>query len=551
MTPNENEIDQLLTEAEALLQDEKPGEALILLDRASTLEPHHAWTMLFRGVALGQLGRLPEAIDQLIMAADENRGDIDIQVDTARYLSLMEQHQDALICVNRATEIDDNDAGAHAMRGEVLEHLGRIAEAIETRESALALDGADPDNRYSLSVDLCDLGRYQEAYAVAEPLFDEYADDADIVRLHGACLSYLGRHEEALGIWATLERLEGVTPNLLHNRASTLDMLGLFEEALQTIDEAIDAEPDLGMNFYTRGMIHEHEGDDASAIEDYLTALMHEPDHLDAVMNLVELSALIGAVPLVIDRIDTLLQSHPTSAKLLYARGRLAIELGKYEEGKQFLEAAIRLEPGMGLGWYTLTMLYSMIGEYEETLTAADRAAQTFAEDPNLWLNRGMALQELKRFREALESFDRAVQLAPEDGMPWFHLGRILLLDLERPADARGALKEAIRLQPDNDAAMWMLALCYLRLNRHEDADAVVTELLTRDADHLWGRLVRAALHAQRGDLDAAFTDLQVVTTHNYDSHLLLNEQLFEPLWTDTRFDKVLLSQSREDGHRR
>ena len=121
MKPFENEIDQILTQAEALLQDEKPTEALALLERGRKLEPRHGWLTLFRGVAFAQLGRTEEATDQLIIAADNNRKDIDIQVDAARHLSLLEQHQDALVCANRAIELEESDAGAQAILGEVLE----------------------------------------------------------------------------------------------------------------------------------------------------------------------------------------------------------------------------------------------------------------------------------------------------------------------------------------------------------------------------------------------------------------------------------------------
>lgn len=536
MIPFDNELDQLLTQAEALLQDQKPMEALDLLDRARTLEPHHAWTMLFRGVALGQLGRTEEAVPQLIGAADAHIEDIDIQVDASRHLSLLEHHQDALICANRAVDIDDNDAGAHAVRAEVLERLGRISEALPSREYALSLDPDDTDSRYYLAVDYCDLGRYQDAYDAAQPLFLQFADDPDIVRLHGACLSYLDNHLEALSKWAELERLEGMNPNLLHNRASTLDALGLRQEALATITEAIELEPELAMNYYTRGMVYEHIGDFPGAIEDYLTALAHDPNHLDAAVNLVELATSIDATRMVLDRVNVLLEHEAESAKLLYIFGRLAMDLDDLALAQRALEEAILREPSLGICWYTLSMLYSMAGEPEAALAAADRALHDFADDFSLWLNRGQALQDLQRIPEAMASYDRAAALVPEDDMPWFYLGRLLLLELDRPLAARGALKEAVRLQPDNDAAMWMLALCYLRTGQSLDGSRLIQQLLSRDPGHLWGHLLRAAWHVQRGDLDAAIDDLEFAASQGYDTRLLLNEPLFAPIFTDPRF---------------
>ena len=540
MTPFENEVDELLSEAEALLQEEKPVEALNILDRAWTLSPNHSWTMLFRGVALGQLGRLEEAIDQLLAAADGSPSDIDVQVDSARYLTMLEQHQDALVCANRAVALDDMDAGAHAVHAEVLERLGRIAEAIPSREHALLLDAEDMDSRYYLAVDLCDLARYDEAFALADALYAEFPDDEDIVRLHGACLSYLGRHEAALSRWAELERVEGVTPNLLHNRASTLDALGLFDEALATLNDAIDLEPAMAANYFTRAMIHEHRDDYTAAIDDYLSALAFDADHLDAVINLVEVAPLVDATSSVLERINLLLKADANSAKLHYARGRLLMELDELLEGKLAIEDALGREPALGVAWYTLSMLNGLQGEYADAVSAADRALLDFPDDYGLWLNKGQSYHEMHQHREALDSYDRATTLAPDDWLAWMHMGRLFLLDLERPADARGVLQEALRLSPGNEHIVWLLSLCLLRLGRNDEAERHLTHLLQEFPNHLWGHLVRAALSAQRGQLDEAFADLAIVTKQRYDLRLLVNEPLFAPLWPDPRFAETV-----------
>jgi Tfp pilus assembly protein PilF len=90
-----------------------------------------------------------------------------------------------------------------------------------------------------------------------------------------------------------------------------------------------------------------------------------------------------------------------------------------------------------------------------------------------------------------------------------------------------------------------MLALSQLRLGKYQEADAELDGLLKAVPNHLWGRLVRAALNAQRGDLDAAFADLEVAAVQGYDARLLLNEPLFEPLWTDPRFTATLRGPRR------
>ena len=179
-------------------------------------------------------------------------------------------------------------------------------------------------------------------------------------------------------------------------------------------------------------------------------------------------------------------------------------------------------------------------------LVAAERASREFPDDAALWMTRGQALQDLQRIPEALDCYDRATTLLPEDDMPWFYLGRLLLLELDRPIPARGALREALRLRPDNDAVMWMLALCFLRTGQFLEGSRLIQQLLSSDPSHLWGHLLRAAWHVQRGELDAALHDLSYAASQGYDTRLLLNEPLFESLWANPKF-RATFPTTREE----
>ena len=378
MTSFENELELLLTQAEEMLQSNRPAEALSFLDRARKIQPRHAWAMLFRGVALIQLGKTLEAVETLITAADENQQDIDIQVDAARHLTRLNHFQDALICARRALELNAFDAGAHAACGEALEELARIEEAVQHREMAIQYDADDVDSRYCLAADLCDLSRFDEASAVAQPLFTDFADDPDIIRLQGACLSYQGDHFQALKCWAQIERLEGLSSSLLHNRAGSLDIIGRYAEALATINEAIEMDPDEALNYYTRGMIHEHLHDDAAAIDDYLASLARDPDSLDTVVNLLDLSFTLDIATLVLERTRHIFPGNPPYAKLRYAQGRLLIETGRLKSAVRKLQSSVALEPSLGIAWYSLMLLYGMLGDTQGVLNTSEYALRFF-----------------------------------------------------------------------------------------------------------------------------------------------------------------------------
>jgi tetratricopeptide (TPR) repeat protein len=295
------------------------------------------------------------------------------------------------------------------------------------------------------------------------------------------------------------------------------------------------------VNYYTRGVIHEHQGAERLATEDYLEALSRDPQHLETAMNLAELGPMMGPglIAEALARLHVLQGEHPRAAVLRYVSGRLSVEQGNYATAVRQLESAVRCDPMLGVGWYTLSMLCGMMGEFGAAAAAADRALRFFADDTSLWLNRAQALQEEGRYPEAMASYDQAIALAPGDSLPWLQLGRLLLLDLDRVADARGALREAHRLSPDDDNIIWLLALCALRLGREDEAATEIAKLLAKDQDHLWGRLLRAMLNSQQADLDGAFADLAVVSSLGYDISVLTAEPLFAPLKADARFAAV------------
>ena len=539
MTPFDPDIEEMLSQAEALLQDQRPIEALSLLDRAGKLAPRHAWATLYRGVALGQLGKVDEAIAMLLSAADNHPDDLDIQIDSAWHMTLLDFPQDALVTIERALKLDTHDSGAVLVYAEILERLNRITEAVNVREEQLLRHPEDEENRLLLAMDMCDTGRYSEALELACPLISANPQDPDIVRLHGACLSYQGNHEEAAVLWEKLEALEGPTQNLLHNRACTLDALLRHEEALEIIDLAIEKEPETALNHFTRGMINEHLGKLELAVIDYLNAITRDHDFMDAVVNLAEVAEHCQMVSATLVCVEELLTEQPADeppcAVLLYARGLLLLQMNRVDDARVTIEEAVRCEPDLGYAWHTLSIIYQMHGESELLIMATERALRTIPDDGELLTMRGMAFTDCERYADALECFDTIMRINPEDPEPLIQMGRIFLNNLGRTSDARAVLRGALQLEPRNHQALWMLALCHLRLGELDSAEVLVDCIRANPKQHYYGQFVRAAYHAQKGEIDAAFAT--ILEMRNKDDYAyLLQDPLFQPLAVDARY---------------
>jgi tetratricopeptide (TPR) repeat protein len=108
-------------------------------------------------------------------------------------------------------------------------------------------------------------------------------------------------------------------------------------------------------------------------------------------------------------------------------------------------------------------------------------------------------LVALERWDEFAELFRDAVRQDPADAVAWQRLGAALLFALDAPAEALGALQEAVRLAPRDTAARVSLGLALAANGRPPEAAAALEEALRLDASALDGRpAARAVLEAAR-----------------------------------------------------
>ena len=132
---------------------------------------------------------------------------------------------------------------------------------------------------------------------------------------------------------------------------------------------------------------------------------------------------------------------------------------------------------------------------------AACRAALALGIGPE---RRGPVREMLAKHLVALEKWDELAELLREDvrldptsAAAWQRLGLTLLFALDEPAEATGALEEAVRLAPRDAPVRVGLALALHAAGRAQEATAAFEEALRIDPAVLDGRpAARAAMEA-------------------------------------------------------
>ena len=128
-------------------------------------------------------------------------------------------------------------------------------------------------------------------------------------------------------------------------------------------------------------------------------------------------------------------------------------------DAESTLRAAAFMAPDLAFARCMYGAYLAREGLSAEALLELDEAVALAPEDPDVLLERGVALALVGRMGEAIESFWSAWEADPDDGWPRL-LGGLVELEANRPEDALAHLVTACDMRPEDPEAHVLAALC-------------------------------------------------------------------------------------------
>jgi protein O-GlcNAc transferase len=250
----------------ALLELGRAEEAAQAQRRALTLDPNYADAHANLGLALGALGRQEEAMAAFRKALTLRPDHVNAHFHLGDALARQGALEEAVASYRAALRLKPEHGGAHNNLADVFRRLGRFKEAADNYRAAIYIK-PNAGAYASLAQTLVDLGETEEALRTYRQALDLAPHDAAIAGAFGKLLADLGRTEEAVAVAAgtgaagnevrELSDLEeqlakdrmaiAVNPGnaVAHNNlAATLGTLGRLEEARAAYREALRLKPD-------------------------------------------------------------------------------------------------------------------------------------------------------------------------------------------------------------------------------------------------------------------------------------------------------------------
>ena len=333
-----------------------------------------------------------------------------------------------------AAELQSDYAPAFVRLGELLLRNGRLTEAPEAFERAIALDpelavahrglGQVRLSGNDAPAAIQHLERARELRpddrAVWVALAQAYMQAGETRRAENASQS-AHRLQRVLGVpdpvRAKVEAL-GVSPKHCAERAAILADAGDFAGAIENLEIVAEARPDYPLVHLQLGILYSTTGQLDPAVE-----------HLSKATQLK----------------DDLLEAHTRLAAILLERNQLSEAIGHLRRAHAHTPTDVAV-----LTW--LGSALSRHGDVDEAVTVFEQAAELAPSDAQIRYNWGTALLQGGEPQQAIDRLQETLRLDRDHADAHFNMA-VALEQLGRVDEAIGHYEHAVRIDPDHPAA--------------------------------------------------------------------------------------------------
>lgn len=224
----------------------------ILFSHAIAATPNNHLAYINLGIAYGELGRLPDAVEAF----------------------------------KQAIRIDPH-AEAYTNLGIAYGKLGRLQEAVEAFRQAVRIKPNYAKAYNNLGIAYGQLGRWQEAIDALKQATKIKPDYAEAYNVLGIAYDGLGHIDDAIDSYRQAARIKPNYAEAYFNIGDDCSKLGRRQEAIDALRQAIKIKPDYAEAHLRLGIIYLSSGDKGSAVKEYEILKNLNSEYANRLFNLI------------------------------------------------------------------------------------------------------------------------------------------------------------------------------------------------------------------------------------------------------------------------
>jgi superkiller protein 3 len=176
-------------------------------------------------------------------------------------------------------------------------------------------------------------------------------------------------------------------------------------------------------------------------------------------------------------------QTELSDPAALLEEGIRLLENGETEKSIEVLNRAIDLDPDLAEAYFQLGIAYSLI-EFRDQLAAVDSVEPVTENTDEDRSAKNRKSNSQIAFEKAVEAYKKRTEANKEDHLSFFNLGRSYA-KLDQDVSAANALRQAVRIKPEDTDYQTELGSILMRLARYTEAVAALRKALELDPENL------------------------------------------------------------------
>jgi len=500
------EAEQLFRQAADLIDKDRPGAAIPLLRRALELAPNEGRIHHYLGYALMKSSQLPAAQKEFEIALKLEPGDVYSEYFLAQTLDMQGFREQALALYERILSSGNVIYDTYQRLGQAYARKKEYDKAVAMLQQALQQTPWDGSLHTQLGAIYRKMGREEEAK-------QEFAEGERIKNVDEASIQKMLQLTEALrlkdsdrvkALRADLMNQSGKDPDLMTWLGVLLGRGGLYPEALEPLEKAMDAGPCTYETCYNLGLTLARLGRDQDAEAPLRKAVELHPHSYEA--NLVLSIAYVnaGRNQEAIERLQVAHRAHPDNLRVALLLGQQYLQGWYLQQAIETFREALKLQPDNVDTRYLLLEAYQNDKAYEKALQVAQETVKLHPEEARAHFEVGHQLANLGHYQEARPYFEEAIHLDASMAP-----ARIWLADAQlRNGENEAALENYEKVRNEDpgslDAARGM-ARTLFRMRRYPEALADVQNSIAAHPEDAELHLILAQIQTRLGNsLEAA-----------------------------------------------